>query len=79
MYIVQQGAVKPLCDLLAVYDSKIVTVALEGIENILKVGQAQANITGEPNQMAVEVADAEGLARIDALQNHDQDGTLMFL
>ncbi len=33
-----QGAIKPLCDLLSCSDARIVTVALEGLENILKVG-----------------------------------------
>ena len=30
------GCIKPLCDLLICSDARIVTVALEGIENILK-------------------------------------------
>ncbi len=38
-YLVSQGAIKPLCDLLSCSDARIVTVALEGLENILKVGQ----------------------------------------
>jgi hypothetical protein len=37
-YLVDVGAVRPLCDLLSVPDVRIVTVALEGLENILKVG-----------------------------------------
>lgn len=37
-YLVSQGAIKPLCDLLSCSDARIVTVALEGLENILKVG-----------------------------------------
>ena len=35
-YLVNAGAIKPLCDLLTCSDPRIVTVALEGIENILK-------------------------------------------
>jgi hypothetical protein len=34
---VEAGCIKPLCDLLTVHDVRIVTVALEGLENILKV------------------------------------------
>lgn len=37
--LVQAGAIKPLCDLLTCSDPRIITVALEGIENILKVGR----------------------------------------
>lgn len=36
-YMVSQGVIKPLCDLLIVPDNRIITVALEGLENILKV------------------------------------------
>lgn len=39
-YLVDVGAIKPLCDLLTVQDVRIVTVALEGLENILKVQSA---------------------------------------
>lgn len=39
-YIVNQGCIKPLCDLLILGDNKIMQVALEGIENILKVGES---------------------------------------
>ena len=38
-FLVDQGAIKPLCDLLSTPDVRIVTVALEGLENILKVSQ----------------------------------------
>ena len=35
-YLVQCGCIKPLCDLLEVNDTKIVSVALEALENILR-------------------------------------------
>jgi hypothetical protein len=35
-YLVEMGCVKPLVDLLAVSDAKIIGVALEALENILK-------------------------------------------
>jgi hypothetical protein len=38
-YLVDCGAIKPLCDLLSTPDVRIVTVALEGLENILKVSR----------------------------------------
>jgi len=37
--------VKPLCDLLTVFDAKLLLVALEGIESILKTGALQAEGT----------------------------------
>ena len=33
-YLVTQGCIKPLCDLLTCNDPRLVTVALEGIENV---------------------------------------------
>ena len=45
-FLVQCGCIKPLCDLLTCSDVRIVTVALEGLENILKIGEAQKELTG---------------------------------
>ena len=36
-YLVQTGCIRPLCDLLTCTDTRIVSIALEGLENILKV------------------------------------------
>lgn len=33
-YLVEQNCIKPLCDLLTASDARIVTVALEGLENV---------------------------------------------
>ena len=42
-YLVSRGLHSPLCDLLeTVADVKIITVALEALENILKVGGAES-------------------------------------
>lgn len=40
------GCIKPLCDLLTVMDSKIVQVALNGLENILRLGEQEAKRNG---------------------------------
>ncbi len=42
-YLVHAGCVRPLCDLLTCADVRIVTVALEGLENILKVPPARVH------------------------------------
>uniref|UniRef100_A0A0D6R6I4 Importin subunit alpha n=1 Tax=Araucaria cunninghamii TaxID=56994 RepID=A0A0D6R6I4_ARACU len=74
-YMVNQGCIKPLCDLLVCPDPKIVTVCLEGLENILKVGEAEKNLgnTGEVNVYAQYIDDAEGLEKIENLQSHDNN------
>lgn len=72
-YLVQQGAIRPLCDLLTVNDAKIVTIALEGLENILKVGEADSKASGTHNQMATLIAEADGLSKIEELQHHSNN------
>mmetsp|Transcript_18497 Transcript_18497/g.27755 ORF Transcript_18497/g.27755 Transcript_18497/m.27755 type:complete len:546 (+) Transcript_18497:133-1770(+) len=69
-FLVTQGCIRPLCDLLSVTDPKIVTIALEGLENILKVGEADAKATGMQNEMATYITEADGLNRIEDLQHH---------
>ncbi|KAF5740000.1 importin subunit alpha-2 [Tripterygium wilfordii] len=72
-YLVSQGCIKPLCDLLICPDPRIVTVCLEGLENILKAGEADKNLgnTGDVNIYAQLIDDAEGLEKIENLQSHD--------
>jgi importin subunit alpha-1 len=67
-YLVNQGCIKPLCDLLTCPDPRIVTVSLEGLENILKAGEAE-----EVNLYAQYIDEAEGLEKIENLQTHDNN------
>ncbi|KAL1748510.1 armadillo-type protein [Schizophyllum fasciatum] len=72
-YLVQQGCIKPLCDLLTMMDNKIIQVALDGLDNILKVGEMdkQAAGPGAVNQYALYVEEAGGMVTIHNLQQHD--------
>ncbi|KAM7255880.1 hypothetical protein ACFE04_011621 [Oxalis oulophora] len=74
-YLVSQGCIKPLCDLLLCPDPRIVTVCLEGLENILKVGEAEKNMgtSGDVNYYAQMIDEAEGLEKIEHLQSHDNN------
>ncbi|RDX59020.1 Importin subunit alpha-2, partial [Mucuna pruriens] len=74
-YLVGQGTIKPLCDLLVCPDPRIVTVCLEGLENILKVGEAVKSLgnSGDVNLYAQMIDDAEGLEKIENLQSHDNN------
>lgn len=72
-FLVSQGCIKPLCDLLKCSDARIISVALEGLENILKVGKAEANMVAELNginQFAQFVAEADGLDKLEELESH---------
>jgi importin subunit alpha-1 len=73
-YLVSQGCIKPLCDLLKCTDNKIIQVALDGLENILKVGEADKEnglSEGGVNQYALYVEEAGGMISIHNLQHHE--------
>ncbi|KAI3850457.1 hypothetical protein MKW98_000267 [Papaver atlanticum] len=72
-YFVAQGCIKPLCDLLIYLDTRIVTVCLDGLENILKVGEAEKTMgnTDSVNLYSQKIDKAEGLENIENLQSHD--------
>ncbi|KAH9321896.1 hypothetical protein KI387_016535 [Taxus chinensis] len=66
-YLVSQGCIQPFCDLLTCPDPRVVTVCLEGLENILKAGYDG----GHYNKYASLLEDAGGLDKIEALQEHE--------
>ena len=72
-YLVSQGCIKPLCDLLNTMDNKVIQVALDGLENLLKIGEAdrEAAGPGARNIYATYVEDAGGMVTIHNLQSHD--------
>ena len=73
-YLVSQGCIKPLCDLLQSTDNKIIQVALDGLENILKVGEADKEHNNGVNQYALFVEEAGGMLAIHNLQHHENLG-----
>jgi len=70
-YLVTHGCVRPLCDLLGCPDAKVITVALEGLENILRTGLAEATAMGAANPYAARVDEAGGRSKLEDLQRHD--------
>ncbi|WOL06693.1 importin subunit alpha-4 [Canna indica] len=73
-YLVAQRCIKPLCDLLVCSDPRIVTLCLEGLENILKAGETEKDL-GEcgVNPYAQLIDECEGLDKIENLQGHDNN------
>ncbi len=59
-YLVDQGCITPLCDFLTAMDVRIIQVALNGLENILKVGENDARATGTVNRFAVMIEECYG-------------------
>lgn len=67
-YLVQAGCIPPMCEFLTVVDSDIVQVALNGLENILKVGE---KCNTRPNPYAILIEECTGLDKIEYLQSHE--------
>lgn len=72
-FLVEQGAIPALVKLLDCSDPKIIMVALEGIENILKVGKKAAAETCSVNPFCDIVEEAGGLDGLENLQRHDNE------
>ncbi|PPS09631.1 hypothetical protein GOBAR_AA10999 [Gossypium barbadense] len=72
-FLVSQGCIKPLCDFLNCPDPEVVSVCLQGLENILKVGEAEKNMgtTGKVNLYAQIIDAAKGREKIEYLRFHD--------
>jgi len=70
-YIIDQGVISPLCELLSVTDAKIIQVALNGLDNILKLGAAEGKRTNGPNAYAIMIEECYGLDKIEYLQSHE--------
>ena len=70
-YLVHAGCLGPLCDMLDGPDPRIVLVALEGIENILKAA-AERN-PSKMNAFTLEIEECGGLDKLELLQEHPND------
>lgn len=81
-YLVDQGAIKPLCDLLVCPDNKIIQVALDGLENILKVGEMDKESRGQAsgqnvNHYALFIEECGGMEKIHDCQNNSNEEIYM--
>eukprot|EP01033_Poteriospumella_lacustris_P004679 gene4679-3355_t len=67
LYLVHSNVIPPICSLLHVSDVKVVTVALEGLENMLKA----ANQLGQLDRVVEIISDCGGAQAIEDLQTHE--------
>merc|ERR1711904_577112 len=67
-FLVSCGCIPALCNILKTLDNRIILVALEGIENILRVGEAQKQLEGSAlNTFSVILNECGGLDLIEEL------------
>lgn len=70
--LVSMACIGPLCALFDCNDAKVVIVAMEGIEKILKVGESDAESMGNGvNMYAQYVEECGGLDKLEAAQHHE--------
>ncbi|KAG1468463.1 hypothetical protein G6F56_003816 [Rhizopus delemar] len=70
-YLVNAGCIVPLCGILTSMDNKITMVALDGLENILRIGEKEKHNSPEGyNPYALSVEECGGVDHIHNLQNH---------
>jgi importin subunit alpha-6/7 len=70
-YLVEQGCIRPLCDLLTCMDNKIIQVSLDALENILKVGEMdrEQSPSGQ-NDYAYLIEECGGMEKIHNAQSN---------
>ncbi|XP_039600827.1 importin subunit alpha-4 isoform X3 [Polypterus senegalus] len=66
-YLVQQNVIPPFCNLLAVKDSQVVQVVLDGLKNILIMAGDEASTIAEI------IEECGGLEKIENLQQHENE------
>eukprot|EP00756_Hemistasia_phaeocysticola_P029514 Hpha_TRINITY_DN16237_c1_g12::TRINITY_DN16237_c1_g12_i1::g.16607::m.16607 len=70
-YLVGQNLIEPMCELLSIPDAKIIMLALEALENILRVGDAERDEHHLPeNPWVGMVQECGGADRLESLQVH---------
>lgn len=73
-YLVSQGCIKPLCDLLAIADAKIIEVTLDSLMNILKIGELdKEQRLSTINEYAVHIEEAGGMEKIFNCQSNSNE------
>ncbi|KAL5457708.1 hypothetical protein EMCRGX_G034995 [Ephydatia muelleri] len=69
VYVVQVGCLKPMCDLLVVKETRIVTVILDALANILNAASKLQKL----EELCLLIEECEGLDKIEALQQHENE------
>jgi len=73
-YLVKEGLLEPMCELLTSADTRLVLVALECLDNILRSGESvKAKTKASVNPFCQPVESCGGLDNIEKLQQHKNE------
>lgn len=72
-FLAENGVIPALCGLFSCSDPKIIMVALEGIENILRSGKKESAKSSTANPYTDAVEECGGLDSLEGLQRHDNE------
>ncbi|KAG0767733.1 hypothetical protein G6F57_006060 [Rhizopus arrhizus] len=71
-YLVSSGVIKPLTDMLMTTENKMIQVTLDGLDNILKIGEQERLDNHEGvNNYALYIEECGGMELIHQLQRHE--------
>ncbi|KAI9243958.1 armadillo-type protein [Sporodiniella umbellata] len=71
-YLVNAGCIKPLCNILSTLDNRIIMVALDGLDNILRIGESEKTTHADGyNPYALMIEECGGVDFIHQLQAHN--------
>ena len=71
MYLVEQGSIKPLCDLLDSHDIRIIELVLDALGNMLKAGKDSTS--NDNNPVVSLIKEAGGPNKIENLREHENE------
>lgn len=73
-FLITNGCLRPLIDLLTVSDTKILVLVLDTLDNLLRIGKNQQEQNGlSDNPIAVLVEQNEALPKIEELQENTSE------
>merc|ERR1712130_99844 len=72
-FVVSQASVPAMCNMLRCNDAKMIMVVLDALENILKVGLADANESSGENKYSDIIEECGGLDCLEDLQRHENE------
>jgi len=69
--LVKLGCIAPLCDILSSNNTSLITVVIDALQNILKLGHSEKDKTRGKNMFAIKVEECGGFDALEHLQTKE--------